>query len=60
MQQLLNAGIIANRPPDPSRPAATPSRSAGRERGTWFDPDYHRLVRDHLDSCWPRAPGSDD
>jgi benzylsuccinate CoA-transferase BbsF subunit len=59
MQQLLDAGIIANRPPDPSRPAATPSRSAGRERGTWFDPDYHLLVRDYLDPL-AAAPGSDD
>jgi hypothetical protein len=59
IRQLLDTGIIANRPQDLSRPAATPSRSAGRERGTWFDPDYHLLVGDHL-SPLAAAPGSDD
>jgi benzylsuccinate CoA-transferase BbsF subunit len=59
MQQLLDAGIIANRPPDPSRPAATPARSAGRERGTWFDPDYKVLVRNYSGPL-AAVPGSDD
>jgi benzylsuccinate CoA-transferase BbsF subunit len=59
IQRLLDAGIIANRPPDPSRPPATPSRSAGRERGRWFDPEYHLLVQEYL-SPLAAAPGSDD
>ena len=59
MQQLVDAGIIANRPQDPSMPAATPSRSTARERGRWFDPDYHILVRDHIVPL-AATPGSDD
>jgi hypothetical protein len=59
MRQLLDAGIIANRPQDPSRPAATVSRSDVRERGTWFDPDYQVLVRNYLGPL-AAAPGSDD
>jgi crotonobetainyl-CoA:carnitine CoA-transferase CaiB-like acyl-CoA transferase len=59
IRDMLEAGIIANRPPDPSRPAATPSRGSGRERGTWFDPDYHLLVREHL-APLEAAPASDD
>jgi benzylsuccinate CoA-transferase BbsF subunit len=59
IQQLLDTGIIAHRPPDPSRPAATPSRTASRERGRWFDPDYHVFVRESL-SPLAATPGSDD
>ena len=57
IRQLLDAGIIADRPKDPTRPAAT--RSDSRERGTWFDPDYQALVRRHI-SPMAAAPGSDD
>jgi benzylsuccinate CoA-transferase BbsF subunit len=59
MQQLLDAGIIAIRPKDPTKPAATTSRGDVRERGTWFDPDYQALVRDYI-SPIAAAPGSDD
>jgi benzylsuccinate CoA-transferase BbsF subunit len=59
IRQLLDAGVIADRPRDPARPAATPSRSNGRARGTWFDPDYHLLVRGHLGPL-AAAPGGDD
>jgi benzylsuccinate CoA-transferase BbsF subunit len=57
IRQLLDDGIIANRPKDPTKPAAT--RSDGRERGTWFDPDYKALVRRHIGPM-AAAPGSDD
>jgi benzylsuccinate CoA-transferase BbsF subunit len=59
VRQLFDDGIIANRPKDPTRPAATASRSDGRERGTWFDPDYKALVRHHIGPL-AAAPGSDD
>jgi benzylsuccinate CoA-transferase BbsF subunit len=59
MRQLLDAGIIASRPKDPSRPAAPASRSDVRERGTWFDPDYQVLVRNYSGPL-AAAPGSDD
>jgi benzylsuccinate CoA-transferase BbsF subunit len=58
-QQLLDAGIIATRPKDPARPAATASRADVRERGTWFDPDYQALVRDYIGPI-AAASGSDD
>ena len=58
MQQLLDAGIIANRPPDPPGSAATPSRSAGRERGPGLIPS----ITNWCAITWPSAaaPGSDD
>jgi benzylsuccinate CoA-transferase BbsF subunit len=59
MRQLFDAGIIASRPKDPTGPAATASRSTSRERGTWYDPDYKALVRDHIGPL-AAAPGSDD
>ena len=59
VRELLDADIIAGRPKDPSRPAATPSRSDGRGRGTWFDPNYTALVRDAIGPI-AAAPGSDD
>jgi benzylsuccinate CoA-transferase BbsF subunit len=59
VRELLDAGIIASRPKDPSRPAATPSRSDGRGRGTWFDPDYAALAREAIGPI-AAAPGSDD
>jgi benzylsuccinate CoA-transferase BbsF subunit len=59
MQQLLDAGIIATQPKDPARPTATASRGEVRERGTWFDPDYQALVRDHIGPI-AAAPGNDD
>ena len=59
VRQLLVAGIIATRPKDPTKPAATASRADVRERGTWFDPDYRALVRDHV-SPITAAPGNDD
>src|SRR5215475_1568320 len=46
IHRLLDAGILANRPKDQSKPAATAPRSGGRARDTWFDPDYRTLVRD--------------
>jgi hypothetical protein len=59
IQQLLDAGIIATRPKDAGTPAATASRSDGRERGPHFDPDYRQHVRDFIRPI-AAAPGSDD
>jgi benzylsuccinate CoA-transferase BbsF subunit len=56
---LLDAGIIATRPKDPTRPAATASGAGVRERSTWFDPDFRALVRDYV-SPIAAAPGNDD
>jgi crotonobetainyl-CoA:carnitine CoA-transferase CaiB-like acyl-CoA transferase len=59
MQALLEAGIIATRPKDVAKPAATPSSANGRERGPRFDPDYRNYVRDLIGPI-AAAPGSDD
>jgi benzylsuccinate CoA-transferase BbsF subunit len=59
IRQLLDAGVIASRPQDPSKPAVTASRSGGRPRDTWFDPDYKTLVRDAIGPL-AAVPGSDD
>jgi crotonobetainyl-CoA:carnitine CoA-transferase CaiB-like acyl-CoA transferase len=59
MQQLLAAGILATRPKDAEKPAATPSRADGRGRGPHFDPDYPQYLR-QLGEPLVAAPGSDD
>jgi benzylsuccinate CoA-transferase BbsF subunit len=46
IQQLLDADILATRPKETRKPAATASRSDGRERGPRFDPEYQARVRD--------------
>jgi benzylsuccinate CoA-transferase BbsF subunit len=58
IRQLLEAGIIATRPKEAGKPAATASRSDVRERGPRFDPDYEQRVRDHIGPM-AVAPGSD-
>ena len=59
IQALLEAGIIATRPKDAGKPAASASRSDVRERGAHFDPDYRGYVRDVIGPI-AAAPGSDD
>ena len=59
IQALLEAGIIAARPKDTGKPAASASRTDVRERGTHFDPDYWAYARDLIGPI-AAAPGSND
>jgi benzylsuccinate CoA-transferase BbsF subunit len=59
IQQLLDGGIIATRPNEGGKPAATASRSDGRERGPHFDPEYREHLRDFIGPI-AAAPESDD
>jgi hypothetical protein len=58
IQQLLDAGILATRPKEDGKPAATASRSDVRERGAPFDPEYREHLRDVIGPI-AAAPGSD-
>lgn len=57
IQQLLDAGILATRPQDPSKPAV--ARSDARERGARVDPDYREHLREYIGPV-SAAPGSAD
>ena len=59
IQQLLAAGIVATRPKEDEKPAATPPRSDVRERGPHFDPEYRQHVFDLIGPI-VASPGSDD
>jgi benzylsuccinate CoA-transferase BbsF subunit len=59
IQQLLDAGVIATRPKELGKPAASASRSPGRERGPRFDPDYQERVRETIGPI-AAAPRGDD
>jgi benzylsuccinate CoA-transferase BbsF subunit len=59
IQALLAAGIIATRPKEAEKPAATVPRADGRERGPHFDPEYRQYVLE-LVAPMVAAPGNDD
>jgi benzylsuccinate CoA-transferase BbsF subunit len=58
IRQLIDAGVIATRPKELGRPAASTTRSDVREGGTRFDPDYQEHVRGYFKSL-AAAPGGD-
>jgi benzylsuccinate CoA-transferase BbsF subunit len=59
IQQLCDAGVIATRPQDVSKPAVGGARPDGRERGPRFDPDYQEHLRRYAPPL-SAAPGGDE